>query len=481
VGIFDKSIATFLAPIKEYLDDETVTEVLINGPTEIWVEKKGQLQRLEHVTFGDETTLQAAVRNIAQFVKRQIDNQHPTLDARLPNGSRIHAVLPPSARKGTTVAIRKFAKAAELTFDRLISYGSISPEGAEFLTVCVGLAKNIIVSGGTGSGKTTFLNLLGGLLPKHERLMIVEDASELQIQAEHVVCFETKAPDHEGKGALTIRDLVKSAMRLRPDRIIVGEVRAGEALDLITVMNTGHGGSMGTTHANSPMDALVRLETLASMGDSTIPLAALRRQIAGAVHIVVQAKRLHDGSRKITHISEVLGVDENGKYETQDIFKFVQTGLDPETHKIYGQMEACGNIPTFFEEIEVNGLKYDVRKFAKPKSRKPSAKELLEQETARLSAELAAKEGFPASGGAPAATHAPAAAQAPASAAPAAGAQNPFAHLTPAQMQQLQQAAAKANMTVQQYHTWLVNRQKALAAQKAAAPAAKKPEGGEAA
>jgi pilus assembly protein CpaF len=471
VSVFDQSIATFLAPVKPFLDDDTVTEILINGPTEIWIEQKGKLTRTD-ASFGDEITLQAAVRNIAQFVKRQIDSQHPTLDARLPNGSRIHAVLPPAARKGTTVAIRKFAKAAQLSFEKLISWGTISADAAEFLELCIHLAKNIIVSGGTGSGKTTFLNLLGGLLPSWERLMIVEDASELQINSDHVIPFETKAADHEGKGALTIRDLIKSAMRLRPDRIIVGEVRAGEALDLITVMNTGHGGSMGTTHANSPMDALVRLETLASMGDSSIPLAALRRQIAGAVHIVIQAKRLHDGSRKITHLSEVLGVDENGKYTVQDLFKFVQTGIDPETHKIYGQMEPCGNIPTFFDEIEVNGYKFDVKKFAKPKSSKPTAKEILEQETARLNAELASKEKRTPAPAAPASASGPAA---------AAAAVNPIKHLSPEQQKAITEAAAKAKMSVADYYKWLLNRQKQAAAAKAAGAPPKKPEGGEAA
>jgi len=259
---------------------------------------------------------------------------------------------------------------------------------------------------------------------------------------------------------------------LRPDRVIVGEVRAGEALDLLAVMNTGHGGSMGTTHANSPMDALVRLETLASMGDSTIPLAALRRQIAGAVHIVVQAQRLHDGSRKITHVSEVLGVDEHGRYTVQDLFKFVQTGIEPETHKILGKMEPMGNIPTFYDEIAVNGLTFDVKKFAKPKSLKPTAKELLEQETARLTAEASSK-----AGGAKAA---PAAAPAPA----AAGAPSPIAHLSPQQQKAVTEAAAKAKMTVAAYFSWLVNKQKQAAVAKAAgggAPAAKKPEGGEAA
>lgn len=364
MGIFEQSIGTFLAPISEFLNDETVSEVLINGPHEIWVERGGKLYRTE-ARFSDETALQGAVRNIAQFVKRKIDEEHPTLDARLPDGSRIHAVLPPAARSGTTMAIRKFSKAADLSLEKLVKFGSVSADGARFMALCVMLAKNIIVSGGTGSGKTTILNLLGKLIPGHERLMIVEDASELQVKADHVVCFETKAPNHEGKGGLTIRDLIKSAMRLRPDRIIVGEVRDAAALDLITVMNTGHGGSMGTTHSNSPTDALVRLETLATMAETPIPLGALRRQIAGAVHIVFQIKRYSDGGRRVSHISEVLSVDDNGNYKTQDIFKFVQKGKSPEG-KIIGEMQPCGVLPTFMNEIEVNGYAFPRARFAKP-------------------------------------------------------------------------------------------------------------------
>lgn len=365
MGVFNESIKTFLAPIANLLEDETVSEILINGPTEIWIERKGKLYKTE-ARFTDEWGLQAAVRNIAQFVKRQIDEHHPTLDARLPDGSRIHAVLPPSARNGTTVAIRKFSKAGDITFDKLITSGSISQDCALFLKICVALAKNIVVSGGTGSGKTTVLNLLGGLIPATERMMVVEDASELQIKAPHVVSFETKAPDVEGKGGLTIRDLLRSAMRLRPDRIIVGEVRGHEALDLISVMNTGHGGSMGTVHANTPMDALVRLETLSMMGDTVIPVVALRRQISSAVNLVVQAKRLYDGTRKISHVSEVLGVDEHGNYKTQDLFKFVQKGKAPDG-KILGEMEPCHTLPTFMNEIEVNGLVFPRQKFANPR------------------------------------------------------------------------------------------------------------------
>ena len=444
MSVFDNSIAVFLAPIKDYLADESVSEILINGPREIWVERKGRLEQVP-VFFHDETALQAAVRNIAQSVKRKIDVENPTLDARLPDGSRIHAVLPPSARKGTTVAIRKFSKAAEITFDKLISFNSISRAGADFLTACVDLGKNMIVSGGTGSGKTTFLNLLGGLLPHHERLMIVEDASELQIKADHVVCFETKAANEEGKGALTIRDLVRSAMRLRPDRIIVGEVRGPEALDLITVMNTGHGGSMGTTHANTPTDALVRLETLAMMGDTAIPLAALRRQISGAGHLVIQAKRMHDGSRKISHISEVLGVDDGGRYSTQDIFKFVQTGKEADG-KILGTMEPCGVLPTFMDEMEVNGINFPRERFSKPGGPRIPNRDEVPQ----------AKVQAPAAGSAS------------------------LAHLTPVQMQQLQAAAAKAGMTPEQYHQALVQQRQrqAAAAKPGAVPPAKKPQGG---
>lgn len=446
MGVFEQSIITFLAPIAPFLADESISEVLINGPGEIWIEQKGHLT-LTEIKFQDETALQAAVRNIAQFVKRRIDSENPTLDARLPDGSRIHAVLPPSARKGTTVAIRKFSKAKDLSFEKLVTFGSVSAEGSEFLTQCIALGKNIVVSGGTGSGKTTILNLLGGLLPAHERLMVVEDASELQIKAPHVVCFETKAANHEGKGGLMIRDLIRSAMRLRPDRIIVGEVRGGEALDLITVMNTGHDGSMGTVHANSPMDALVRLETLASLGDTTIPIAALRRQISGAVHLIVQAKRFRDGSRKLSHISEVLGCDDHGNYKTQDIFKFIQTAKLPDG-TIQGCMQPMGNLPTFYDEFEVNGLIYDRAKFYKP-------------------GKMPARTVVPVAGSAVAAAPAPAlqasatpAAQAP-QAAPQAKAITSIEQLSAQQLQAMQTAASKSGMSVQQYFQWwLQQRQK---------------------
>ncbi len=363
-SVFEDSVATFLASIKPYLDDESVSEVLVNGPSEIFVERRGKLERVD-AKFKDEQALQAAVRNIAQFVGRRIDDENPTLDARLPDGSRVSAVLPPCSRKGTTLSIRKFAKGAP-TFVDLIQKGSITKDAARFLDVAIYLAKNAIISGGTGSGKTTLLNVLGSRIPGNQRLIVIEDASELKIHTDHIVFFETKPPDASGKGAISIRDLVRAALRLRPDRIIVGEVRGPEALDLITAMNTGHGGSMGTTHANTPYDGLVRLETLAMMGDTQVPPTAIRRQIAAAIHIVIQIKRMNDGSRKVTHISEVVPeVDEFGRYQLRDIFQFVQRGMSADG-KIVGELVPTGELPSFMDEIEVNRLPYGREKFAPP-------------------------------------------------------------------------------------------------------------------
>lgn len=363
-SVFQDSVDTFLAPIKKHLEDDSVTEVLVNGADEVFVERKGKLERVSDV-FKDEQALLAAVRNIAQFVGRRIDEENPTLDARLPDGSRVAAVVPPCSRKGTTLSIRKFSKGSP-TFVDLIERGSITKDAARFLDVAIFLGKNMIISGGTGSGKTTLLNVLGSRIPGHQRLLVIEDSSELKIKSDHVVFFETKHKDEMGKGEVTIRDLIRSALRLRPDRIIVGEVRGGEALDLITAMNTGHGGSMGTTHANTPYDALVRLETLAMMGDTQVPIAAIRRQIASAITLVVQIKRLNDGSRKITQIAEVIpDVDANGRYMIQEIFTFIQRSIAPDG-KIIGELIPTGTIPSFMEEIEVNRLPYGRDKFTPP-------------------------------------------------------------------------------------------------------------------
>lgn len=364
-GVFQAAIDNFLAPIKDLLDDANVSEVMINGPKEIFAERKGLVYKTPN-TFPDETTLIAAMRSIAQSVGRVIDDDNPRLDARLPDGSRIHVVLPPMARNGTTVAIRKFQKES-LTLKDLINFGSMSADGARFLDICIYLSKNLIVSGGTGSGKTTMLNVLGSRIPDTQRLIIIEDAAELQVKSNHVVNFETrKANPERGVKEVTIRDLVISSMRLRPDRVIVGEVRGEEALDLLQVMNTGHSGSMGTVHANTPLDACTRLETLCLMGETKIPPDALRKMVASAMNIIVQVNRYHDGGRRTSHISEIIGLDQFGNYISKDIFRWVQTGKDPDTGKYVGQMVPCNYIPTFFEEIVVHKLPFPKSKFMAP-------------------------------------------------------------------------------------------------------------------
>ncbi|MBN1114806.1 MAG: CpaF family protein [Oligoflexia bacterium] len=334
---------------------------MINGPRDIFIERKGKIIKT-NASFSDEGSLIAAARNIAQFVGRPLDDENLTMDARLPDGSRVHVVIPPSARNGTTIAIRKFFKVS-LTLKDLINFGALSLDAARFIDICVFLAKNIIVSGGTGSGKTTLLSSIASRIPKTQRIIVIEDASELQINQEHVVFFETKAANDEGKGAVTIRDLVKSSLRLRPDRIIVGEVRGAEALDLISSMNTGHSGSMGTVHANSPSETLVRLETLAMMTEVDVPAAAIKAQVGSAIELIICTARLYDGSRKITHISEVLGVDEVGRYLTKDIYRFVQKGRNADG-EIIGEMLPTGYVPTFYEDIERNNIPFPRSKFA---------------------------------------------------------------------------------------------------------------------
>lgn len=364
-SVFDDAISNFLKPIKSLLDDEKISEIMINGPKEIFVETSGLVYKVENV-FSDEESLKSAVRAIAQYVGGVIDDDNPRLDARLPNGSRIHAVLPPMARCGTTVAIRKFKK-EKLTLKDLIDFGSLSKVSARFLDVCMYLGKNIVVSGGTGSGKTSMLNVLGSRIPSTQRLIIIEDAAELQVTADHVVNFETRKEDvKRGIKPVTVEDLVKSAMRLRPDRIIVGEVRGAEALDLLQVMNTGHDGSMGTVHANTPLDACTRLETLCLMGDSRIPPDAIRKMVGSALQVVVQCARYHDGGRRVSHISEVLGVDDHGRYIVKDIFRWFQKGKDPESGKYIGETCPCNYVPSFFEDIVVNKLPFPKSNFIAP-------------------------------------------------------------------------------------------------------------------
>ncbi|MFA5582921.1 MAG: CpaF family protein [Bacteriovoracaceae bacterium] len=372
-SVFQDAIANLLSPIGDLLKDPTVSEVMINGPFDIFIEKKGLVYRVPN-KFPDDEALMASMRAVAQSVGRVIDADNPRLDARLPDGSRIAVVIPPMAKNGTTVAIRKFSE-EKLGLKDLISFGSLSPDGARFLDCCMYLGKNTLVSGGTGSGKTTMLNVLGSRMPKTQRLLIIEDAAELQIKAEHVVNFETRKGNPErGIKEVTIRDLMESALRLRPDRIIVGEVRGPEALDLLNAMGTGHDGSMGTVHANSPVDACTRLETLCLMGETKIPPDAIRKMVGSALQLIVQCSRYHDGGRRTSHISEVLGVDEHGRYVVKDIFRWVQTGKDPETGKFIGEMVPTGYIPTFFEEFVANKLPFPKTNFKPPEWMNPSLK-----------------------------------------------------------------------------------------------------------
>lgn len=365
MSVFETSVQVFLNPVLEYLKDDSVTEVMINGPKQIFIERAGNVSAVD-AKFDDEQALMAAVRNISQYVGRPISEEAPFLDARLPDGSRIHAVVPPVAKNGTTVCIRKFSK-NKLELKDLIAKGALTPDAARFIDVCLFLKKNIIVSGGTGSGKTTILNILASRCQPEQRIVVLEDSSELRIHNQHVVYFEGRPANEYGKGVVTLRDLVKSSLRLRPDRVIVGEVRGGEALDLISSMNTGHSGSMGTVHSNNPKECLTRLETLALMTESEVPVQAVRAQVAAAIQVVIQLSRLQDGSRKVTHISECLGMDLQGNYQTNDIYLFEQWGRDKEG-KVLGALNPTGNLPTFLREMEVNHLPFPKELFQKRQS-----------------------------------------------------------------------------------------------------------------
>lgn len=364
VTVFVNSIKNFLAPVWHLLEDEKVTEVMINRHDEVWVEVKGKIQKAEGVKFKDEDALRSAVNNIAQSVGRRINEDEPRLDARLPNGFRVCAVIPPCSFKGTTVAIRKFAT-TQFTFKDYITLGAMSPDAAQFLDICMKLGKNVLVSGGTGSGKTTLLSVLANRIPRGQRVLVIEDSKELNVEYEHVVFFESQQADEAGHGEVTIRDLLKSALRLRPDRIIVGEVRGSEALELIQAMNTGHKGCMGTVHANSADDALVRLEALAQGGDSQLSEKALRHQIAAAIDIVVQISRYADGSRRLASISEVLGFESDGAYKVAPIYEIPRLIKQPDG-RLKGDIEPTGEIPSFMGEIEDNQIPFPRTKFTKP-------------------------------------------------------------------------------------------------------------------
>ncbi len=340
-------------PIQPLLDDPDVSEVMVNGPKKVYIEKKGQLTKTP-ITFENDAHVLRVIEKIIFPLGRRVDNDSPTVDARLPDGSRVNAVIPPVAIDGSSITIRKFRK-DKLTALQLVEFGSLTQIMAEFLRACVVSRLNIVISGGTGSGKTTLLNVLSGFIPEDERIVTVEDAAELQLQQDHIVRLETKTASIDGRGAVTIRDLVRNCLRMRPDRIVVGECRGGEALDMLQAMNTGHDGSLTTVHANSPRDAISRLETLVLMAGMDLPLKVVRQQIASAVDLIVQQSRLKDGSRKVTAISEVAGMEGDTVVLT-DIFKFEQTGV-AQGGKILGELKPTGIRPLFMPRLEAAGIK----------------------------------------------------------------------------------------------------------------------------
>lgn len=344
-------LVLFLAPVREYLEDDSVSEILINGPQQVYIERRGRLEEVA-AKFVSESALKAAAANIAKSVGRILDDAHPRLDARLPDGSRVHAVIPPLSRVGTVIAIRKFKKDT-LTIDKMQEYGSLDDRTRKLIRALVLLHKNVIVSGATSSGKTSVLNALSSFIPEGERVLVIEDATELQLQQTHVVPFETRKADKNGQGEVTIRDLIRSALRLRPDRIVIGEIRGGEALDLLQALNTGHAGSMSTIHANSPIDCLRRIETCALLSGIDIPLVALRAQVASAIDAVVHTARLSDGSRKIVSVAEVCPLAQ-GDYQVRELVRWVTDSIAPDG-RVEGRFESVAE-PSFADQARICGV-----------------------------------------------------------------------------------------------------------------------------
>jgi pilus assembly protein CpaF len=340
-----------LGPIEPLFRDPTITDILVNNAKNIFIERRGKLTRV-NARFRNDAHLLAVIDRIVSRVGRRIDESSPMVDARLPDGSRVNAIIPPLALDGPVLSIRRFG--ADISVNELLQYGSVTPEMLQLLAGCVKARLNVLISGGTGSGKTTMLNVMSSFIPGDERLITIEDAAELRMQQEHVVRLETRPPNSEGRGEVVARDLVKNALRMRPDRIIVGEVRAGEALDMLQAMNTGHEGSLSTVHANSPRDALARLETMILMAGTNLHNRAMREQIASALDVVVQVQRLSDGGRRVTSIVEVAGM-EGDIVTTQEIFRYRRRGVTPEG-KISGVFEATGVRPLFAEKLLVAGV-----------------------------------------------------------------------------------------------------------------------------
>jgi len=340
-------------PLEVLLKDPTISDILINGPQKIFVERRGKMEKSD-VKFRDNDHLLQIIDRIVSKVGRRVDETSPMVDARLPDGSRVNAIIPPLALDGPSVSIRRFG-ANPLKLEDLLNYKAFTPEMAMLMEACIKARLNIVISGGTGCGKTTLLNTLSSFIPHEERIVTIEDAAELQLQQDHVVRLETRPPNIEGKGAISTRDLVRNALRMRPERIIIGECRGGETLDMLQAMNTGHAGSMTTLHANAPRDAQARLETMIMMAGMELPIKAMRQQISSAVDVIIQANRLQGGPRKVTSITEVMGMEQD-MIIMQDVFRFKQLGID-QNGRAYGQFEATGVRPSFVTRLEAAGIK----------------------------------------------------------------------------------------------------------------------------
>jgi pilus assembly protein CpaF len=351
--LFEQISAEILGfgPLEPLLSDDTISEIMVNGPKNIYVERKGKLVRVP-ITFDSNEHVMRVIDRIVAPLGRRIDESSPYVDARLPDGSRVNAVIPPIALCGPTLTIRKFSK-SPITVDQLIGFGAITPEAVEFLKACVIARLNVVVSGGTGSGKTTMLNILSGFIPSDERILTIENAAELQLRQEHVVTLESRPPNIEGRGEVTIRDLVINALRMRPERIIVGECRGAESLDMLQAMNTGHDGSMTTAHSNGPRDTLSRMETMCLMAGMDLPVRAIREQISSAIEVIIHQERMRDGTRKVVNITEVTGM-EGDVITLTDIFVFEQTGI--ENGRIIGRLRPTGLRPKFMDKIEAAGI-----------------------------------------------------------------------------------------------------------------------------
>lgn len=348
-----------LGPLEPLLKDEGITEIMVNGPKRVYIERGGKLY-LTNVYFRDDQHVMHIIDKIVSPIGRRIDESSPYVDARLPDGSRVNAIIPPLSLKGPTITIRKFAT-NPYDINDLMRFGTLTPQMVKFVEAAVKARLNIIISGGTGSGKTTLLNVLASFIPHTDRIVTIEDAAELKLGQDHVVSLESRAVNIEGRGAVTIRDLVRNCLRMRPDRIVVGEVRGGEALDMLQAMNTGHDGSLTTGHANTPRDMLARLETMVLMAGMDLPIKAIRQQVASAIDMIVHESRLRDGSRVITHITEVLGM-EGDTIQLQDIFLFEQTSVD-DNGKVIGQHYATGITPKCFGQIVAEGVRLDISIF----------------------------------------------------------------------------------------------------------------------